>query len=139
MQSKQRIVLDTNLWISYLIKADSPVGRIVSRILRHHWVLVSEATLLELADKVDSERLRLYFSAAEGLRLVLLLKQVAEWVSVQTVVRDCRDPKDDKFLALVLDGKADVLITGDRDLLALHPYRDIPIVQPRDYENRYEG
>ena len=49
------------------------------------------------------------------------------------MVRECRDPKDDKFLELALDGQADLLVTGDEDLLALHPWRGIPILSPANY------
>jgi len=49
------------------------------------------------------------------------------------MVRECRDPKDDKFLELALDGQADLLVTGDEDLLAQHPWRGIPILSPADY------
>jgi putative PIN family toxin of toxin-antitoxin system len=49
------------------------------------------------------------------------------------MVRECRDHKDDKFLELALDGQADLLVTGDEDLLALHPWRGIPILSPADY------
>ncbi len=42
----------------------------------------------------------------------------------------CRDPKDDKFLELAANGRADVIISGDADLLVLNPFRDIPILAP---------
>ena len=45
-------------------------------------------------------------------------------------MRVCRDPKDDKFLELAVDGQAQMLVTGDKDLLALSPYRDIQILTP---------
>jgi predicted nucleic acid-binding protein len=45
----------------------------------------------------------------------------------------CRDPKDDKFLALVLAGNASFIVTGANDLLCLHPFRGIPILLPRQY------
>jgi len=48
----------------------------------------------------------------------------------------CRDPKDDKFLELALNGRADAIITGDADLLALHPWREVAIVSPADYLRR---
>ena len=133
MISKQRVILDTNLLISYLIKADSLPGKVVDDVLRHHWILYSEATLLELTNKMTSEKLRRYFSAAEGIQMILLLEQVAEYVDVKSEVNDCRDPKDNAFLALAIDGEADLLITGDQDLLILHPYQNIPIVRPADY------
>ena len=45
-------------------------------------------------------------------------------------ITGCRDPKDDKFLELAVNGHADLIVTGDRDLLALNPFRGIPIVTP---------
>jgi uncharacterized protein len=45
----------------------------------------------------------------------------------------CRDPRDDKFLELALAGRADLLLTGDADLLALHPFRGTAIVTPAAY------
>jgi uncharacterized protein len=48
-------------------------------------------------------------------------------------VTDCRHPEDNKFLELAIDGRADVIITGDAHLLELHPFRGIPILQPAAY------
>jgi predicted nucleic acid-binding protein len=54
----------------------------------------------------------------------------AELVSITERVVACRDPTDDKFLELSVSGRADLILTGDRDLLVLHPFRSIPIVTP---------
>jgi predicted nucleic acid-binding protein len=48
-------------------------------------------------------------------------------------VRDCRDPKDDKLLELALSGRADLILTGDEDLLVLHPWRGVSILTPSAY------
>jgi len=56
-----------------------------------------------------------------------------ESTSVHTTLAVCRDPKDDKFLELAIDGHADIIITGDKDLLALHPFHGIPIITPTAY------
>lgn len=45
----------------------------------------------------------------------------------------CRDAKDDKFLALAFTGHADFILTGDQDLLVLHPFRGVDILSPRQY------
>jgi uncharacterized protein len=55
---------------------------------------------------------------------------MAELVSITEHIAACRDPKDDKFLELAVNGKADVIVSGDADLLALNPFRGIPIVPP---------
>ena len=61
------------------------------------------------------------------------LQQSVEFVSVHTKVTICRDVKDDKLLALALDGNADFIVTGDKDLLVLNPFEGIPIITPLDY------
>ncbi len=55
----------------------------------------------------------------------------AETVAITERIRAGRDPTDDKSLELAVNGHADVLVTGDLDLLVLHPFRGIPIVTPR--------
>jgi uncharacterized protein len=52
----------------------------------------------------------------------------AELVSIAESIAACRDPTDDKFLELAINGRADLIVTGDIDLLALNPFRQIPIV-----------
>jgi len=54
----------------------------------------------------------------------------AEHVIIAEPVVACRDPKDDKFLELAVNGHADFLISGDDDLLAMKIFRDIPIISP---------
>jgi putative PIN family toxin of toxin-antitoxin system len=54
----------------------------------------------------------------------------AELVTIGERIAACRDPTDDKFLELAVAGHADLIVTGDGDLLALHPFRDIAIVTP---------
>jgi hypothetical protein len=54
----------------------------------------------------------------------------AELVTITDRITACRDPKDDKFLELAVNGRADLIISGDADLLALNPFREIPIVTP---------
>ena len=61
------------------------------------------------------------------------LLQVLTMIEVITQIDECRDPKDDKFLALALDAGADYIVRGDRDLLAMSPWREIKIVAPTDF------
>ena len=62
----------------------------------------------------------------------------AELVEVTTVVTDCRDAKVNKFLELALDGKATHIVSGDEDLLVLHPFRGLPILTPQDFLAQWE-
>ena len=58
---------------------------------------------------------------------------MAELVTITERVAVCRDPTDDKFLELAINGRADMIVTGDLDLLVLDRFRGIPIVTPRDF------
>ena len=58
------------------------------------------------------------------------LMAAAELVDIAERIAACRDPTDDKFLELAVNGRADLIVTGDGDLLVLNPFRDIPIVTP---------
>src|ERR1700738_5375574 len=58
------------------------------------------------------------------------LLAAAELVTIIERITACRDPKDDKFLELAVNGRADMIVSGDADLLALNPFRGIPIVTP---------
>ena len=70
--------------------------------------------------------------------LLLRLAPLVEIVDVIQTIRASRDPKDDKFLEAAVNGRADVLVTGDGDLLELSPFRGIPIVTPSAYLDRQE-
>jgi putative PIN family toxin of toxin-antitoxin system len=57
-------------------------------------------------------------------------------VQIPTPIRACRDPRDDKFLEVAVHGRADAIVTGEEDLLILHPFRGIAILTPREYMER---
>jgi uncharacterized protein len=61
------------------------------------------------------------------------LAAAAELVTITEQIVACRDPTDDKFLELAVYGRADLIVTGDGDPLALNPFRDIPIVTPATF------
>jgi predicted nucleic acid-binding protein len=64
--------------------------------------------------------------------LAVLLRE-PRLVEVTVHVGECRDPRDNKFLELAISGNADCIVTGDQDLLVLHPFRGISIVSPRGF------
>ncbi len=64
---------------------------------------------------------------------VAQMESVAEMVPTIQVVRECRDPTDDKLLEVAWNGRADLIVTGDEDLLRMHPWRGIAILSPADY------
>jgi putative PIN family toxin of toxin-antitoxin system len=96
-------------------------------------LLVSEATIAELDDVLRRPKFDSYL--AEYLRLEFLgaLLGFAKVVAVDVDIVACRDPRDDKFLSVAVSGRATHIVTGDGDLLALHPFRDVDIVTPQDF------
>ncbi len=89
--------------------------------------------MTELADVLSRPKFDRYVDLADRQKNLLLLERVAEFVRTVYPVRACRNPRDDKFLELAMGGAADLLITGDNDLLALHPFGNLAIVSPADF------
>jgi putative PIN family toxin of toxin-antitoxin system len=128
-----RIVVDTNVLVSRLILPDSVPAQALRRAELEARLLVSEATMYELADILSRPKLDRYVSLEDRKSFVQRLGQIAEFVAIIQLVRECRDPRDDKFLEVALNGRADVIITGDADLLGMHPWREIAILSPALY------
>lgn len=126
----RRVILDTNVLVSRLLLVNSTASRAVRRHMEQSQPLVSEDTLTELADTLSRPKFDPYVSREDRQRFFELFARVAEWVTITTTVRQCRDPKDDKFLELAVDGKADWIVTGDKDLLELSPYQGILMLTP---------
>jgi uncharacterized protein len=133
MNHKPRIVVDTNVLISRLLLPVSVSGRAVRRAVDSGRLLVSEATMDELAGVLGRPKFDPYLSIGDRQEFIRLLGRVAEMIPIVRVVRACRDPGDDKFLELAVNGRADLVITGDRDLLELDPFIGIAILRPTAY------
>jgi putative PIN family toxin of toxin-antitoxin system len=138
MNSHQRLVVDTNTLISRLLLPHSIPARAVDRALELGELLVSSETLYELAEVLERPKFDRYLSTEERRRFFELLSRVAILVEATRPVRACRDPNDDKFLAVAVNGEADAIITGDVDLLALHPFLGIPILRPKDFLDQHD-
>lgn len=136
MRVRERIVADTNCLISRLLLPSSMPGKAVRKAADSGIFLVSDATMNELADVLARSKFDPYISLEDRQQFLRLLGRVAEVVRAVYPVRECRDPKDDKFLEVALNGKADLILTGDNDLRVLNPWRDIAILSPAEYLKR---
>jgi putative PIN family toxin of toxin-antitoxin system len=136
MRPTSRLVVDTNVFVSAIVLPLSVPRRAVDKALDQGVLLFSEATMSELADVLFRQKLDHYVSREEREHFLQQLASAAEFVPIVQLVRECRDPKDDKFLEVALNGRADVIVTGDADLLAMHPWRDVEILAPADYLKR---
>lgn len=119
--------------MSAVLLAGSVPRQAFDKALEQGTILISVPTLLELAEVLSRQKLNKYLLEAERMRFLVALLKEAELVEVTEAVTDCRDAKDNKFLALAVSGQADFLISGDADLLVLNPFRGIPIRTPREF------
>jgi uncharacterized protein len=124
-----RLVVDTNIFASAALKSASWPASVVRWIDRHGGLLKSKATEAQLIDVLQ----RPYIASRmppDYLENVRRLLAGTELVTIAERVVVCRDPTDDKFLELAINGHADAIVTGDLDLLVLNPFRGIPIIDP---------
>jgi uncharacterized protein len=130
---RERIVVDTNVLISRLLLPWSVSGRAVRKAVEVGQLLVSTATMEELAGVLGRAKFDPYLTVADRQEFIRLLGRIAELVPIVRAVRACRDPGDDKFLEAAVNGAADLILTGDRDLQQLHPFMGIAILGPAAY------
>ena len=124
-----RLVVDTNVFVSAALKESSWPGHTILLIGRYGGLLKSTATEQELLDVLQRPRFAPKIAPVflDGVRRILA---AAELVTITERLTLCRDPADDKFLELAINGSADLIISGDGDLLAMGSVRDISIVTP---------
>src|SRR5215469_7952900 len=124
-----RVVVDTNVLVSAALKQQSMPGMVALLVERRGGLLKSLATEEQLFEVVARPRLSVLIDP-ETQAWLRRLMATPELVTISERIAACRDPTDDKFLELAVNGGADLIVSGDGDLLSLNPFRDIPIVTP---------
>ena len=118
MPKKHRIIVDTNLWVSFLLTKDlAKLDLLFSS--NKLTLLFSQELLDEFVTVAQRPKFKKYFSLADLEDLLLQINTKAEFIAVTSAVAVCRDAKDNFLLSLAVDGKATHLLTGDKDLLIL--------------------
>jgi len=136
MKKEIKIILDTNIWISFLIKKS--MKGIDKLIFDNKAVLLfSDELMTEFIDVTGREKLKAYFTKENIVSLIDLIEEYGEIVNVKTIVDICRDKEDNFLLSLAKDGKADYLITGDKDLLVIENFGKTQIISLSDFLKKY--
>lgn len=129
-----RVVLDTSSLVSYVLTRGKIMQRVVAHWRANRFVaLSSPQTRAELADVLERPRIR--------RRAIMPLESLARSVDRYTwhvpgtldLSGSCRDPKDDKFLACAVEGKAHYLVSSGKDLLDIKMFRNRAIVNPGQF------
>jgi putative PIN family toxin of toxin-antitoxin system len=131
-----RAVFGTNVLVSYLLTHRPSIATLIDRHLtQEDIVLVTASELLEELDRVlQYPKLQWYYTEAERTRFVALLMALSEVVELpETIPRICRNPHEDQVIACAVAGRADVIVSGDRDLLVLKQVGDIPILSAAQF------
>ncbi len=133
-ENHQRIVIDTNIFISFLINSDfSKLDKII--IEGNATMLLSSELINELISVFDRPKFKKIITNKDKEILMSFFTEFGELVRVKNKVKLSRDSKDDFLLSLSIDGKATHLITGDADLLILKKVKKTKILTIKDYFN----
>lgn len=131
----KRIIVDTNVLISFLLLPDSRANQAVRRVLKGSIILASDDTLAELASVLARPKFNKYISLKDRQQFLRKFVRICESIIITKRIQLCRDPRDDKYLELAVNGNADLIISGDKDLLSLHPFGEVQIFSPTRYLN----
>ena len=133
MKRKCRVIIDTNLWISFLL---SKRFKFIDELLDNRKVdlVFCNELLAELVEVANRPKLRKFFTTEDWVLIFEIIEQHADFIPVISSVTECRDVKDNFLLALAKDAKADYLLTGDSDLLALKTFDVTQIVTITEFQ-----
>ncbi len=133
MPNEARFVFDTNLVISALLLKHSIARQAFDKAIQVGKFLISRATVEELNDVLRRKGFERYVTDEERMEFLGAFVRDGVLVEIVESVKACRDSKDDKFLELAVNGKATCIVSGDEDLLVLHPFRGIAIMTPQQF------
>ena len=133
-----KVIFDTNCLISALLSPDSVVSKSFRKAIEIGVLLTSDECFKEAIEVLQRPKFKKYYSEEDLVFFKQVLMKELQLQTVKSKVSVCRDSKDDKFLSLALDGEADVLVTGDKDLLTLERFQKTEIITPRDFLEKFD-
>ena len=138
MKFGKRIVLDTSTLIGAVLRQHSIPRQVVIKALSEGELCASPSTLAELEDVIRRGKFDRYLDLNIRLEFVAMYRNRVRMFQVSledeaALDPPCRDPRDNKFLALAVVSNADVLVSSDNDLLTLNPYGNISVLTPNEY------
>lgn len=129
----KRFVFDTNVIVSALLTKKSAARDSLDKARGLGEILLSLEVVGELYDVLGRPTFDRYVDEEDRIKFLNLLVKESILVEIIEKIKECRDPKDDKFLELAVNGKADFIISGDGDLQVLNPFRKVQIISPREF------
>lgn len=131
-----RVVLDANVLLAGF-GTHGLCEALVAVCLESHQLVISAHILQEIRRYLTT-KFKMPLKQAD--EILLFLKEQAEIVSPTIIPSSaCRDPDDWAVLGTAVAGSVDILVTGDKDLLTLESFQDIPILTPRACYEKFSG
>jgi putative PIN family toxin of toxin-antitoxin system len=128
-----RVIIDTNVFISFLIGKKMVFVKDLFDTSQFT-IITTQQLFDELIEVTNRDKIKKYFPENNVKELLILLKTISSIVQIIPKHFINRDPKDNFLLDLIDISKADYLITGDKDLIALNPFKTAKILTPSDFE-----
>jgi putative PIN family toxin of toxin-antitoxin system len=132
-----RVVVDTSVIVSAFLQPAGTSRKAFTEVTKKHQLLISVETVQELNAVLLKPKFQDVFNSTLRAEIFSILLRVGEVVEVRSGVALSRDPSDDKFLNLAIDGGADFLISRDPDLLTLKKIKTCRILSPADYMSEF--
>ena len=131
----RQAVLDANVYISAAVHPGGVPGRLLDRLGHGQFEVVLSPAIVE-----ELRRVLAYPKLRKAIRIDIPLEQwlqaivmLADVVGDRPLLAVCQDPDDDKYVAAALEGRAELVVTGDQAFLALKEHEDIRVVSPREF------
>lgn len=126
-----RVVFDTNIFVSAFVIPSSQAERAILRIIEKDDSLFFSKAIL---DELNSVLARKFSRDAEEIsRIAVFLRDIAEWVSPDEPISILKDEPDNRILECAVSAEANVIVTGDKELLALKQYRGVRVISLKEY------
>jgi putative PIN family toxin of toxin-antitoxin system len=126
-------VFDTNVLISAIIDIESSSATALLKARIRGKLLVSHEVVWEYLSVFSRKKFDKWISFENRINFIENIIENSMLVNVTQHVSVCRDIKDNMFLSLAASTQASCIISGDKDMLVLHPFNEIPILSPGDF------
>lgn len=133
MMHKSFFVVDTNFFISANLIEKSISAEAYDTVLKIGKIAISDKIVSEYMEVLYRQKLDKYLDELKRETAMAFILKNSISFKPMIKINKCRDPKDNKFLELALTCNAACIISGDKDLLVLNPFRNIPILNPSDF------
>ncbi|GAB4540083.1 MAG: putative toxin-antitoxin system toxin component, PIN family [Anaerolineales bacterium] len=132
-----RAVFDTNVLVSALLFENSTPARAFFFALQTGLILISPELVNEVQEVIYRAKFDKYITNTQREDFMLAFVERGTLIDVHVVVNACRDPKDNMLLELAISGQADIIVSGDADLLSLNPFEGISVLDPQSFLERF--